>query len=96
MKVNVYAGAVEQNWKNGIEKLRKEQREVFDSQKSDFEQRLAIANAELQNIEISGDAMQLTNKELEKEKERMLERITQESATNERNISNLRESAQKI
>ena len=86
---------LEQNWKNGIEKLRKEQREVFDSQKSDFEQRLAIANAETAKYRNSCDAMQLTNKELEKEKERMLERITQESATNERNISNLRESAQK-
>ena len=62
---------LEQNWKNGIEKLRKEQREVFETQKNDFEQRLSIATSESSKLKHSCDTLKLSNKELEKEKERL-------------------------
>jgi hypothetical protein len=86
---------LEQNWKSGIEKLRKELKDVNDEQKSDFEEQVGFARSELLKLKKSYDQLLIVNKDMEEEKKRLHEKFTQESLTNERNISNLRDTAQK-
>jgi len=94
-KMTTMQAQLEANWKQGIEKLRNEQKCAYEAQKKDFENRIATLNLDMGKLQTLYEKECLLHKELQMEKKKKEEKLTQELNGNEKTISTLRESNQK-
>lgn len=86
---------MEQNWKDGIEKLRIEQQHAYNNQKKDFDDRMNTATAELSKIQGEYEKVLLTINDLTNEKKRLNEKLEQEVSSHEKSMTNVRETSQR-
>lgn len=86
---------LEENWKSGIDKLRNEQQQMYEAQKADYDKRLQACGVELSKLQTQFESKSQTVIDLQAEKKRLDEKFTQEMASNEKMVTNLRETAQK-
>tara|TARA_Y100000741_G_scaffold362686_1_gene348953 strand:- start:25839 stop:28370 length:2532 start_codon:yes stop_codon:yes gene_type:complete len=94
-KMTTMQAQLEANWKQGIEKLRSEQKYAYEAQKKDFENRIATLNLDIGKIQTLYEKESLQHKELASEKKKKEEKFAQEINGNEKTINTLRESNQK-
>ena len=86
---------LEENWKAGIDKLRKEQQQMYEKQKNDYENRIQNLCTEISKLQSSYEKTCLIKDEIAHENKIMKEKHEQELSLSESNSKNLRENAHK-
>jgi hypothetical protein len=86
---------LEQNWKEGIEKLRKEQQEGFMKQKKDFDEKADLMKLDMKKMKEESNSIKNDLQNTMDDKRRLEERFAQETQNYERNSEHLKDSSQK-
>lgn len=86
---------LEQNWKDGIDKLRIEQKQNLDKQRQDFDVRLQQQVEETNKIKADLDKECMKSNEIQDDKRRLEDKLVHEQINHDRNATHLRESVQR-